>query len=150
MRAEFGLRFVGLSALGIAVSTLKVPRSQQERWFIDRNKVIGRPQTTFGQKPLAGLACDMSTLSSQQLRTALNDDLRKAGSEGFSKVVNDAARKTFTANKDGAVFEFAHSQPDTAYWKGVKYYGSGSRSVIRIPRAPSESPEVSSRAKVRA
>lgn len=86
----------------------------------------------------------MSTISSQKLRVLLNDDLRKAGSEGFSKVVNDSARKTFTARKDGAVFEFAHSQPDAGYWKGVKYYGSGSRSVIRIPRGSKVTTETAS------
>jgi hypothetical protein len=72
--------------------------------------------------------------TSQELRTALSHDLKLSGSEGLSKVVNDVARKTFTARVDGAILEFAHKQPDGAFWTGVKYYGSGSNSRIRIRR----------------
>jgi hypothetical protein len=48
--------------------------------------------------------------------------------------VDETARKTFTANKDGVLFEFAHKQPDSAYWNGVKYYSSGKQSRVRFPR----------------
>jgi hypothetical protein len=72
--------------------------------------------------------------SSDELRSALNADLTKSGSKGLGVVVNDAVRKTFTYRVDGAILEFAHRQPDSAFWSGVKYYGSGSNSRIRIPR----------------
>lgn len=80
----------------------------------------------------------MAISSGDRLRIALNRDLKKAGTAGLSKVVNDTRRKTFTVNKDGAVLEFAHKQPDGEFWTGVKYYGSGTRSRIRIRRTPSE------------
>lgn len=80
----------------------------------------------------------MDITSDERLRIALNQDLKKAGSGGLSEVVNDSRRKTFKVNKDGAVLEFAHSQPDQGFWAGVKYYGSGSRARIRIRRTPSE------------
>lgn len=70
------------------------------------------------------------------MRTALSDDLKKTEPKGFDKVIDDATRKTFTARVDGAILEFAHKQPDTNFWTGVKYYGSGSNSRIRIPRTP--------------
>ena len=70
----------------------------------------------------------------QQLRLALSKDLNISGLKPLTKVVDDAVRKTFTANKDGAVLEFAHRQPDTGYWHGVKYYGSGKRNKIRFLR----------------
>ena len=76
----------------------------------------------------------MATPTTNELRIALNHDLKKTGSEGLRKVVNDIPRKTFTAKVDGAVLEFAHKQPDSAFWNGVKYYGSGSNSRIRIRR----------------
>ena len=76
----------------------------------------------------------MSLPTTQQLRSALSNDLNQSGSKPLTKVVDDHARKTFTANKDGAVFEFAHKQPDGDFWSGVKYYGSGTRSQIRIRR----------------
>ena len=57
-----------------------------------------------------------------------------SGTEGLGKVMNDVARKTFTAKLHGAVMEFAHKQPDSAFWSGVKYYGSGSNSRVRIRR----------------
>lgn len=80
----------------------------------------------------------MSIPMSRRLRAALCGDLSKGGSTGFSKVVNDAVREIFTVNKDGAVFEFSHKQLDRDFWKGVKYYGSGSRSQIRFRRTHSE------------
>ena len=80
----------------------------------------------------------MSSPMNQQLRIALSNDLNKSGSKPAAKVVDDAARKTFTATIDGAVFEFAHKQPDNDYWNGVKYYGSGKRSRIRFPRTKVE------------
>jgi hypothetical protein len=80
----------------------------------------------------------MDISSGERLRVALNQDLKKASSAGLSEVVNDARRKTFKVNKDGAVLEFAHSQPDEGFWTGVKYYGSGTRARIRIRRTPSE------------
>lgn len=80
----------------------------------------------------------MSSPMSRQLRIALSNDLNKSGSKPATKVVDDVARKTFTANKDGAVFEFAHKQPDSDYWNGVKYYASGKRSRIRLPRTRRE------------
>lgn len=58
------------------------------------------------------------------------------GTKGLGKVINDATRKTFTANADGAVLEFAHRQPDVSFWNGVKHYGSGKSSRIRIRRTP--------------
>ena len=58
------------------------------------------------------------------------------GSTALVKVLDDAVRKVFTANKDGAVLVFGHNQPDAAYWNGVKHYGSGSSSRIRIRRTP--------------
>lgn len=76
----------------------------------------------------------MSIPTNSRLRLALSNDLNKTGSKPVTKVVDDAMRKTFTANKEGAVFEFAHKQPDSEFWKGVKYYGSGRRSQIRIRR----------------
>lgn len=76
----------------------------------------------------------MALPTSNQLRTALNGDLKKTGAQGLRKVVNDTLRKTFTARVDGAVLEFAHRQPDVAYWNGIKYYGSGSNSRIRVSR----------------
>jgi len=80
----------------------------------------------------------MSTPTSQQLRVALSKDLNKSGAKPPTEVVDDVARKTFTANKDGAVLEFAHKQPDTGYWNGVKHYGSGKQSRIRLPRTQPE------------
>jgi hypothetical protein len=80
----------------------------------------------------------MSIPLRRRLRVALCGDLSRGGSTGFSKVVNDPVREIFTANKDGAVFEFSHKQPDAEFWKGVKYYGSGCRSQIRFRRTQSE------------
>ena len=78
----------------------------------------------------------MTTPATRRLRVALNADLKKTGAKRLGKVVNDLTRKTFTANADGAVLEFAHRQPDAAFWSGVKYYGSGKNSRIRIVRTP--------------
>ena len=58
------------------------------------------------------------------------------GTKGLGKVLNDITRKTFTAHADGAILEFAHRQPDAGFWAGVKYYGSGKSSRIRIRRSP--------------
>ena len=76
----------------------------------------------------------MDISKSQLLTDALSRDLRSPGSTALVKVIDDAVRKVFTANKDGAVLVFGHSQPDAAYWNGVKHYGSGSSSRIRIRR----------------
>jgi hypothetical protein len=80
----------------------------------------------------------MPISSNQQMCIALSKDLNKSGSKPLTKVVDDAARKTFTANIGGAVFEFAHKQPDSGYWNGVKHYGSGKQSRIRLPRTQVE------------
>jgi hypothetical protein len=80
----------------------------------------------------------MSIPTSRPLHIALSNDLNKKGSKPATKVVDDAARKIFTVNKDGAILEFAHKQPDSAYWNGVKYYGSGTRTKIRLPRTQTE------------
>lgn len=82
----------------------------------------------------------MPTPTTHGLRIALSQDLKKTGSGGLGKVVNDVARKTFTAKVDGAILEFAHKQPDSAFWSGTKYYGSGSNSRIRIRRTVQEKP----------
>ena len=80
----------------------------------------------------------MANSTNQQLCIALSNDLNKSGAQPLMKVIDDVARKTFTSNKDGAVFEFAHKQPDTNYWNGVKHYGSGKQSKIRLPRTQCE------------
>jgi hypothetical protein len=67
------------------------------------------------------------------LQDALSDDLKKLGSE---EVVNDNARKNFTTRIHGTIVEFAHSQPDPAFWNGVKHYASGPRSRFRMRRTP--------------
>jgi len=76
----------------------------------------------------------MAISTNQQLLVALSNDLNKSGSTSAMELVDETARKTFTANKDGVVFEFAHKQPDNAYWNGVKYYSSGKQSKVRFPR----------------
>jgi len=76
----------------------------------------------------------MATPKKELLITALSRDLRQPGSGERVQVVDDVARKVFTANKDGAVWVFGHSQPDAAYWNGVKHYGSGPSSRVRIRR----------------
>lgn len=73
----------------------------------------------------------MATHSIEQLHHTLTSDLKKLGSQG---VVNDAARKTFTARVNGAIIEFAHKQADPAFWTGVKHYPSGPSSRLRLPR----------------
>jgi hypothetical protein len=82
----------------------------------------------------------MPISTNQQMCKALSNDLNKSGAKPATKVFDDAARKTFTANKDGAVFEFAHKQPDSDYWNGVKHYGSGKQSRIRLPRTRAAEP----------
>jgi len=76
--------------------------------------------------------------TNQQLLIALNNDLNKSGSNSVMELVDEAARKTFTANKDGILFEFAHKQPDSAFWNGTKYYSSGKQSKVRFPRTQGE------------
>jgi hypothetical protein len=78
----------------------------------------------------------MTTSAVQCLCVALKSDLKKSGATKLGKVVNDHPRKRFTANIDGAVLEFAHRQPDAAFWSGVKYYASGANNRIRIVRTP--------------
>jgi hypothetical protein len=80
----------------------------------------------------------MSIPTSQQLCEALSGDLNRPGATTFTKVVNDSARKTFTASLGGAVLEFPHKQPDGGYWDGFKFYGSGMRSKVRIKRTKIE------------
>jgi len=80
----------------------------------------------------------MPNSTHRQLYASLSRDLNKSDSKLAITVVDDATRKTFTANDNGAVLEFAHKQPDSAFWNGVKYYGSGMRSNIRLPRTQSE------------
>jgi hypothetical protein len=76
----------------------------------------------------------MPATTNRGLHDALSRDLKIIGAK--VKVVNDATRKTFTANANGAVLEFGYSQSDSEFWNGVKYYGSGKRSRIRIVRTP--------------
>jgi hypothetical protein len=79
----------------------------------------------------------MSNPTNKHLCSALGRDLRVPGSKGLIKVSDDSARKVFTANKDGAVWEFAHKQPDPAFWVGKKHYGSGPTNRVRMPRTQS-------------
>ena len=76
----------------------------------------------------------MPISKNELLRETLGRDLNPKGSKETVNVVDDAVRKVFTVNKDGAVWVFGHSQPDAAYWNGVKHYGSGPSSRIRIRR----------------
>ena len=76
----------------------------------------------------------MTILKNELLRETLNRDLNPPTSKETVNVVDDAVRKVFTVNKDGAVLAFAHSQPNAEYWIGVKHYGSGLSSRIRIRR----------------
>ena len=76
----------------------------------------------------------MEISKNELIRKTLGRDLRSAGSKELIEVVDDAVRKVFTANKDGAVWVFGHSQLDNAYWNGVKHYGSGPSSRVRIRR----------------
>ncbi len=80
----------------------------------------------------------MSIPKTQGLRAALSRDLRKPGSKGLVKVSDDSARKVFTTNRDGAVLVFAHNQPDPAFWVGMKHYGSGPSSRVRMRRSQTE------------
>ena len=83
----------------------------------------------------------MATRTKPNLTVALSRDLKQPGSKESIKVVDDTVRKVFTANRDGAVLVFGHKQPDAAYWNGVKHYGSGSSSKIRVRRSPAVSVE---------
>ena len=76
----------------------------------------------------------MTILKNDLLRETLSRDLNPPTSKETVNVVDDAVRKVFTANKDGAVLAFAHSQTNTEYWIGTKHYGSGLSSRIRIRR----------------
>jgi len=78
----------------------------------------------------------MSIPTSQELQSALRRDLTKPGAKKLAKVVDDPARKVFTTNIDGAVFVFAHKQPDPAFWVGMKNYASGPSSRVRMRRTP--------------
>jgi hypothetical protein len=94
----------------------------------------------------------MDISKNEFLRDALSRDLRPAGSKELVRVIDDAVRKVFTANKDGAVLVFGHKQPDAAYWNGVKHYGSGPSSRIRVRRTPTatvEKPKAATPAKRR-
>ncbi len=78
----------------------------------------------------------MATATAEQIHVALRGDLKKAGSKGFTDLVNDVARKTFVARNADAIYEFSHKQPEAAFWSGVKYYSSGKQSRIRFRRTP--------------
>ena len=77
----------------------------------------------------------MASPAKQNISADLSHDLKHPNSKEKIKVVHDVARKVFTANRDGAVLVFAVKQPDAAYWNGVKHYGSGPTSKIRIRRS---------------
>ena len=77
----------------------------------------------------------MDISKSELLRETLDRDLNPAGAKETVQVVDDPVRKVFTVNKDGAVWVFGHSQSDAAYWNGVKHYGSGPSSRVRIRRS---------------
>jgi hypothetical protein len=83
----------------------------------------------------------MSIPTNQHMIAALSRDLRPPGSKGRFKVSDDPARKVFTANKDGAVLMFSHKQPDPAFWVGIKHYGSGTSSRVRMRRTQSAAEE---------
>lgn len=76
----------------------------------------------------------MAISKTELLRETLGRDLNPAGAKETVLVVDDSVRKVFTVNKDGAVWVFGHSQSDAAYWNGVKHYGSGPSSRVRIRR----------------
>jgi hypothetical protein len=82
----------------------------------------------------------MATLTTEQIYAALRGDLKNAGSKGFNDVINDGVRKTFVARHADAIYEFAHKQPDAAFWTGIKYYGSGKQSRIRFRRTAVKPP----------
>jgi hypothetical protein len=92
----------------------------------------------------------MSTTKNELLRETLACDLNPARSKEMVAVVDDAVRKVFTANKDGAVWVFGHSKPDAAYWNGVKHYGSGLSSRIRIRRTQTVGAKLPKKEKVSA
>jgi hypothetical protein len=79
----------------------------------------------------------MANSKNDVLKETLSRDLNPPGAKETVNVVDDSIRKVFTANKDGAVLAFGHSQPNAAYWVGTKHYGSGLSSRIRIRRTPS-------------
>ena len=98
------------------------------------NAGIPAPKPLFDKDPFLAEDAGMDISKSQNLTDALGRDLRAPGSTALVKVLDDAVRRVFTANKDGAVLVFGHNQPDAAYWNGVKHYGSGSSSRIRVRR----------------
>ncbi len=77
----------------------------------------------------------MSISKNVALHAALSRDLKKLGSKEIVRILNDSTRKVFTTNRDGAVFVFPHKQRDPAFWIGMKHYGSGPTSRVRIRRA---------------
>jgi len=79
--------------------------------------------------------------TNKHLSEALSRDLTQAGSSGPIKVSDDSVRKVFTANKDGAVWVFAHKQSDPEFWVGKKHYGSGPTSRVRMRRTQSAGAE---------
>jgi hypothetical protein len=99
-----------------------------------KGRAIGKHQYRIGQNLICARVSAMSIPSNQHLTAALSRDLRPPGSRELIKVSDDSARKVFTANKDGAVWVFAHNQPDPAFWVGKKHYGSGPSSRVRMPR----------------
>ena len=80
----------------------------------------------------------MPARTKHKLHLLLAADLKKAGSDGLSKVLNDSARKVFVARRDHVLFEFGYTQPDPSFWTGLKYYGSGARTKFRIRRSAVE------------
>ncbi len=97
-----------------------------------RCRAAGKPPLDKDQ-----VVADISTMDipkNELLRLALGRDLSPTSSKESIQVTDDSVRKVFTANKDGAVLVFGHSQPDAAYWNGVKHYGSGPSSRIRVRR----------------
>jgi len=92
----------------------------------------------IGQARLYGVNIAMPISAHRQLHDALRHDLNKSDSTPPIDVVDDFARKIFTARKNGAILEFPHKQPDGAFWSGAKYYSSGTWSKVRFPRTQRE------------
>lgn len=80
----------------------------------------------------------MASPTHRQLHVALGADLKKAAAFKPRQLINDIPRKTFIVKIEDAVFEFPHKQPDQAYWSGIKHYGSGTSSRVRIRRTQEE------------
>jgi len=92
----------------------------------------------IGQMHIRTVVCNMLTRPHRHLIAELSSDLNKSSAKPSIEVVDDPGRKTFNANKNGAILEFPYKQTDVHYWNGVKHYGSGMRSNIRLPRTQSE------------